>query len=133
MGVDVIRQVYTPGFFRRRRLGEQADGSDRFVGAGILVVSVAIVAIFTAVSSIPGGGGLLGPLLLVAIVVAMLLMLAVSRTRFRDRQHEPGCCEECGYPLSALTEPRCPECGTPFDPEWVADEIELAEEQADDA
>jgi hypothetical protein len=25
-------------------------------------------------------------------------------------------CRECGYALRALTEPRCPECGTTFDP-----------------
>ena len=26
------------------------------------------------------------------------------------------CCHKCGYELEGLTEPRCPECGTPFDP-----------------
>ena len=26
-------------------------------------------------------------------------------------------CLECGYPLDGLPEPRCPECGTPFDPD----------------
>jgi len=25
-------------------------------------------------------------------------------------------CWECGYSLIGLSEPRCPECGTPFDP-----------------
>jgi len=25
-------------------------------------------------------------------------------------------CQKCGYPLWGLPEPRCPECGTPFDP-----------------
>ena len=25
-------------------------------------------------------------------------------------------CDQCGYDLRALTEPRCPECGKPFDP-----------------
>jgi transposase-like protein len=24
-------------------------------------------------------------------------------------------CKHCGYPLTALTEPRCPECGNVFD------------------
>jgi hypothetical protein len=27
----------------------------------------------------------------------------------------PSLCRACGYPLHGLTEPRCPECGTPFD------------------
>ncbi len=25
-------------------------------------------------------------------------------------------CRRCGYDLTGLTEPRCPECGTPFEP-----------------
>jgi len=28
---------------------------------------------------------------------------------------DPSVCVRCGYQLRALTEPRCPECGTPFD------------------
>jgi hypothetical protein len=30
--------------------------------------------------------------------------------------HVPGVCERCGYNLRGLPEPRCPECGQPFDP-----------------
>jgi hypothetical protein len=30
-----------------------------------------------------------------------------------------GCCAKCGYDLRGLPEPRCPECGTPFDPKAV--------------
>lgn len=30
-------------------------------------------------------------------------------------------CLQCGYPLRGLTENRCPECGTTFDPEDMAD------------
>ncbi len=33
--------------------------------------------------------------------------------RWRHRRPE---CVACGYDLRGLTEPRCPECGTPFDP-----------------
>lgn len=29
----------------------------------------------------------------------------------------PRTCQACGYALCALPEPRCPECGTPYDPE----------------
>ena len=28
----------------------------------------------------------------------------------------PGSCPKCGYDLTGLREPRCPECGTTFDP-----------------
>lgn len=34
----------------------------------------------------------------------------------RDRRHPPGHCAECGYDLTGLTEPRCPECNREFDP-----------------
>ena len=33
------------------------------------------------------------------------------------RRGPTGHCEQCGYDLRGLPEPRCPECGTPFDPE----------------
>ncbi len=33
------------------------------------------------------------------------------------RLADAGRCRECGYLLRGLTEPRCPECGRPFDPE----------------
>ena len=32
-----------------------------------------------------------------------------------------GHCQGCGYNLTALTEPRCPECGKPFDAKRLAD------------
>ena len=32
------------------------------------------------------------------------------------RRHLPELCARCGYCLVGLPEPRCPECGTPFDP-----------------
>ena len=31
-----------------------------------------------------------------------------------------GRCTRCGYLLTGLAEPRCPECGTPFDPALLA-------------
>ena len=37
----------------------------------------------------------------------------------RGRPTFPSCCEKCGYSLVALTVPRCPECGTLFDPSHV--------------
>ncbi len=33
------------------------------------------------------------------------------------RLADAGRCRQCGYLLRGLTEPRCPECGRPFDPE----------------
>ena len=31
-----------------------------------------------------------------------------------------GHCHRCGYDLTGLTEPRCPECGQPFEPKGDA-------------
>jgi len=36
--------------------------------------------------------------------------------RRRLARRFPGHCLKCGYNLRGLPEPRCPECGTPFDP-----------------
>jgi len=37
-------------------------------------------------------------------------------TRRAPHDINPGECQACGYLLFGLTEPRCPECGSPFDP-----------------
>ncbi len=36
---------------------------------------------------------------------------------------KPGCCRVCGYNLAHLPEPRCPECGKPFNPEDLRREL----------
>ena len=43
---------------------------------------------------------------------AYACVLPLSRRRKRKKL---GLCLKCGYDLKGLTEPRCPECGTPFD------------------
>ena len=40
-----------------------------------------------------------------------VLLLGAAAAR---RKQEPGHCRICGYDLSGLREPRCPECGTAF-------------------
>ncbi len=49
------------------------------------------------------------------------LVLAVPTLFFwrRSRRHRAGYCRKCRYNLTGLTEPRCPECGTEFDPATV--------------
>jgi hypothetical protein len=54
-----------------------------------------------------------------AILPALLLTgAAFIRNRYWP-VHEPGHCRVCDYDLRGLPEPRCPECGTPFDPAEV--------------
>lgn len=63
------------------------------------------------------------PFLLLAcfsIVLTVLLtptVLAMAIRELRDGvRAKSGLCVECGYNLTGLRDPRCPECGTPFDP-----------------
>jgi len=57
----------------------------------------------------------LPPLLTNLGLHAALLGRAVFRYR-RYGHLRAGHCVRCGYNLKGLPEPRCPECGTPFDP-----------------
>ncbi len=44
-----------------------------------------------------------------------------SLFRFIEKETEEGCCGKCGYNLRGLLNPRCPECGEPFDPKLLAE------------
>jgi hypothetical protein len=52
--------------------------------------------------------------LLYAILIVPVSVLACLRPPARPA--EEGKCVQCGYLLHGLPEPRCPECGTRFDP-----------------
>ncbi len=54
----------------------------------------------------------------VAIVEALSRRL-LAWIRIFAREPTGIYCESCGYCLYGLTEPRCPECGTPFDADWL--------------
>jgi hypothetical protein len=64
-------------------------------------------------------------------VLYVAILWRVTKAYLRHLRIKPGHCEKCGYNLSHLPEPRCPECGTRFDPEDI--ERELAPEVAVDA
>jgi hypothetical protein len=59
---------------------------------------------------------------LLAVCASGLLLAWLFRKRTRRRIRESlvslgyAVCLQCGYDLRGLTENRCPECGTPFDP-----------------
>ncbi len=49
-----------------------------------------------------------------AVLVLFLLGLIVF-LRFHRHKRGPGHCRSCGYSLHGLDNPRCPECGAPFE------------------
>ncbi len=58
---------------------------------------------------------------LVSLPLWLLLLVLAAPTAYlwhRDRRFRfpSGHCQQCGYNLHGLTEPRCPECGTGFEP-----------------
>ncbi len=57
-----------------------------------------------------------GPLAFMGLVFTVgSLPLVIAVTRRVPRYTNPWRCAGCGYLLYGLREPRCPECGTPFD------------------
>ncbi len=54
--------------------------------------------------------------LAITAIVEWLSQRVLRRVREFD---QPGLCDKCGYPITNLTKPRCPECGEPFDEKWL--------------
>jgi predicted RNase H-like HicB family nuclease len=54
-----------------------------------------------------------------AIYMAAMLPASAVAWANPPREIDPGVCVQCGYSLFGLHEPRCPECGTPFDPKLL--------------
>ena len=55
------------------------------------------------------------PAVLFAFLGGLQWFGIVSVLRWASRRKDRSRCRKCGYPLRGLPEPRCPECGTPFD------------------
>jgi len=84
-----------------------------------------IIGTSLAVAIIIGVGGLDFGAFFVGAGVCVVVLLAfgfyirnVVRDAFREFRYskwrKEARCLECGYDLRGQTEPRCPECGTPF-------------------
>ena len=53
------------------------------------------------------------------VALVVLAILAGGWTYKKVRSKYAKRCTKCGYSLKGLTEPRCPECGEPFNPYMV--------------
>jgi len=83
-----------------------------------LVIIILIEVFGAMLLSVPGADpwmqAILGILLVVGLVgIAVIGIRGVIR-RCDHARGEQGLCVRCGYLLHGLSEPRCPECGTPF-------------------
>jgi hypothetical protein len=57
---------------------------------------------------------------LLSVPVPILLLIYMRKLELKQQSREPTC-ERCGYSLTGLTRPRCPECGKAFDPSVLKD------------
>ena len=55
------------------------------------------------------------PLIVFSAWPILSLALLLRRRWRTHRRRKLGLCVKCGYNLTGLTSPRCPECGTGFD------------------
>ena len=94
-------------------------------GLGLLLVGSGryVSALHDTVFIAPG-------ILLVGVAIAMYVLTVTRRRKVIRRELARRPCWECGYSLIGLGEPRCPECGTPFDP-TVYERIDAARGEAD--
>jgi uncharacterized paraquat-inducible protein A len=93
--VGVIASILAPQYFERRIGAYFSVARTRLLG--ILVTGLAVAAVVWAIQR---------------------LWYKPLRDQIRRELIERGIpvCLRCGYNLTGLSEPRCPECGTSFDP-----------------
>jgi predicted Zn-ribbon and HTH transcriptional regulator len=124
--LDPIQWIYSMGWGYRRAI---AGGRWPLAlwgmwlnfgpSAFVAVLTFASVAMFQY--SLSGIVALGGTLVYGGLSVAILCR--VTAAYIRHLRYDPATCDLCGYSLLHLTEPRCPECGTGFDPERLIGEF----------
>lgn len=90
----------------------------------VAVTGLALLAITSSVQGqpifLPPPSGIVRGMLGYAAVwagpPAIFLFISIRTHNKHWPYHEPGKCRVCEYDLRGLPEPRCPECGTPFEP-----------------
>lgn len=128
VGTDPMQLIHSQGCgYRAATRGR----SNRLVLWGMWLVfgPATVLSLSTLLDLMWHGPGdainLLGGLLVLGLqVMYMALLYRVTRNYIRHRRYRSGRCGVCKYDLRLLTEPRCPECGTEFDPDWLPERPE---------
>jgi predicted amidophosphoribosyltransferase len=129
---DPFKQIASTGWMYRKAISEGTSG---FAFAGIWIIFgpttclTVLALLYTAFGRgfVPSVDLLFTArfaLLLLLTAVQVIILATVTRSYVRMRRRRAGHCERCSYNLRGLPEPRCPECGTAFEPPEFADETD---------
>ncbi|MCP4245879.1 MAG: zinc ribbon domain-containing protein [bacterium] len=114
--LDPIKAIHSQGWAYRRAISGRTSP---FIFWGMLLIFGPAAVGSAAI--IGFGGGSLHPVSVISAVLLLSLygaiLYRVTKGYLKYRRARPGRCYECGYPFHGLPEPRCPECGTRFDPD----------------
>jgi len=81
----------------------------RFLAVGVWVAAVVLLMRVARIQAY-------GTIGFAAIILCLMLLILYCMERVVLIERRAFTCRQCGYSLEKLTEPRCPECGSPFDP-----------------
>ncbi len=124
---DPIEQIRSTGWMYRRAIGGGISKM-AFIGMWLIFGPTTLVLIFVLCSIVfyptPTVSLLHFSITILFTFLQVMILYLVTKSYLKYRNRRVGHCEECGYNLSHLTEPRCPECGSRFDPDWDEDATE---------
>lgn len=86
-----------------------------YLGLAHLIFPCLIASLIAVMRWSPNEAMVPVPLICAPYVVSAI-GVTVRVIRRLPQPYDPNRCEKCGYLLFGLPTPRCPECGTPFDP-----------------